>query len=262
MPYTQDIISKLDKIANNIIPLNNSRFAHLEYQVQDKLKEFWVYPEPLRISEEFGVYAEEGKVSNLNFPETNHLLKLLEDKIGINPRLGSLKENFNVAYSRYAREYKNKVLKPYQVYTENLIKKNDHGVDIRRVLGTKFVDKETLHLSPQILFDEEEKEILPERPLTDEKIVQTQYKVGPILQKEMMTDQGYFDNFKVIPANIDMRSRGLGCWAGSSFDKENLSVAECNWNCGEEVFNADSTSPLRRYSFVVLPIWTDQNPKK
>ena len=176
-----------------------------------------------------------------------------------------MKNNFKATYDPNTKEYKEKVLVPYWVYTGEIARKHGGKVDVRIVKEARFVDKSVSKPLGQVFVDESGRELLTE---TQEGTVrQTQYVVEPIdkpLQTEMPTRSGYFNDFKsVVPVDSELtRNKGKGYWYGTYFDNNGFSAVGSDWPSDAGVLGVLSSRPSNRYSDGVLPIWTSENPKK
>lgn len=259
MTTSQQIYSLLDDIASVVKPLDNSRFIHLEV----KGKAVYVYPEPLKAQKKIKNYVNDnGDIVNLDFSEQLGLYNRIQDKLGIKPRYGDIKENSQAAYSKKAKPYKENVLYPSWIYGGIIAQRLGNEVDVRKALGIRFVDKEVSQPLIQIFIDENGNEISAKQ-VSRKETIQRQYIVGPSLQTEVPTKLGYFDDFKgVIPIDEELKSKGKCRLWNISFDKSGLSALGLHWYSAVEVLNVALRASLRRYFAGALPIWTDDNPKK
>ena len=148
------------------------------------------------------------------------------------------------------------------IFTGELGKKRNNVAEVRKVIGTKFVDKLDPSLADQILVDTKDKEISTSQIYRGKKLFQTKYVVGQKLQSGLPMQDGYFENFKIIPADKDLKLAGRGYFYQSYFDNEGFSAVQCFWFDKQKVFGVHAYEPLCRSNRISLPIWTDENPKK
>jgi len=256
--------SSLDKIASGIEPLSNSRFIHIEYQERGELKEAWVYPEPLKVPKDmdFARYSDiEGAIHNLNFPEQLLLQNRVKEKLGIDLRHGSLKENFIALHSKETKDYVEGVLNRHWLYTGEIARKQD---SIRRVIGINLVKEQVAAEPIEILIDEKGKEI-PPKQIPMKEIIQIQYIAGEDLKVKLPTKEGYFHDFEIFPTDKDFisTSEPKGHWRGTRFDVNLLSTVHCErYLSSPKKLSAGSDLSSSKTHLGAIPIWTDENPKK
>ena len=258
MTTIQETISDLDIIANAVKPLDNSRFIQLEYQDQGELKKSWVYPEPLKASREIGFTNKKEVIVTLDpsyrtsFPEQLILYRKIEEKLGLKIRHADLKEDFQASHSKETNEYREKVQIPFWIFNRQLIIRTNNNYNVRRVLGIRYIDEEILKNPEEVPQNMEISDI---------------FILGPILQNDVSKKKGNFDDFNVVPVRKDIKGffggKGKGDWGGISFDKKGLSIARSYWDSISGIFRADAMKPVdNRVIGSVLPIWTDENPKR
>ncbi len=201
------------------------------------------YSTPLRASREFSANGrdyvnKDGVIVNLNPPEQVLLLQLLSKKLGLPLRHGYLKEQLEAACSPQGQAYKQNVLAPLWVYTGEMIAKSDDERKIGRVK-----DVGILPSDDHAIFEGKGFE-------ANTELVVVRYNLGPIIQTEIPTKEGYFDQISgVIPVNGELKSRkGRGYWNGIYFDK-GLSAVGCYWDSVVRRLFANADRPLIRLSF-------------
>ena len=221
-----------------------SKFIHLDVP---KVGERWVYPVPLT--------ADGNAARGLNLPEQAVALKNLGEREGIKLTHGSLQENLHAYRSNEAQPYVKSVLEQYWIYTDELGISNGNDIDVRRVIGAKFVDSH-----PRQFFVENG-ENFPRTASSGEFSVM--YALSQVLQKGMADEFGYTDRFGVVPVNEDLNDKGKLRWNGMSFDNDGFSAVWCTPYPDEEVLGADGNGrALDGVAGAVVPLWTNENPKK
>jgi hypothetical protein len=256
----------LDGMAEGLQPLPVGKFIHVEYKERGEPKEAWVYPEPMRNPTASGSYIDKDKnIVNLSFPEQLLLQERIKDELDLDLRHGSLKENFQLTFSKEGKEYRERVLvEPYWVYTGEIAKVmtgEENKFDVRRVSGIK--TRKIAIIPQQTLINKEGKDILEKIPSKNiENILQIQYIVGQRLQTELPKN-GYYDDFGILPTKKDFVGMygGKAYWIEAFFDEDKFSAVWCgvptNANC---YFHMGSYEPSHKDSNGVIPIWTDENP--
>ncbi len=250
----------VEALAENVVPLVKSKF-----NVVDGAS---VYAEPLKSKRE--VLARDsgighvhhvsmyGAVVSLNLSQQIMLLQLLSERFKIPLRHGSLKENFDAAYSRNGRVYKNNVLGPYWVFTREMVRRFDKEYAVGRVESVEYVE----HISGgvphnHIVFRGEKKQ-QPSRTTV------IRYNLGLVHQKEIPKQRGYFDEFEgIIPIweITKEKNKGKGYWIGTDldtdFDENGLSAVGCSWIREDKTLRVFLNEPLYSNSGGALGIWTD-----
>jgi hypothetical protein len=250
-----DVILRLDYLAGFIELLDNSKFI--------RFGDSWVYPEVLKAQKPLGFFTDEkAHLTHLSLPEQIVLQDSMANSLGFRPRLGSFKENFELAYSKDGKMYLEKVLNNFFIFTYELIGKSKSFTEVREVKNAMFIDKDE-QMPDQVFTDEDYQNINLNCPASaDKRLFQTRYAVGPIVQEEAPTNEGYFEDFKVIPTNKDIRQSGRGYCYPSNYDTDCFSAVQCFWFEKHNVLALHATEPLNRNFGVCIPIWTDENPKK
>lgn len=193
--------------------------------------------------------GKEGIIQGLDFPQQIMLLDRLSQLSGIQFRQLTLRENFDAAYSPEGQKYKENVLALYRVFTGEMIRKlPDDKYTVHRI---KSVEKETVSCILNDYLLAEGEQLIPSRA-----VVVRVYKAGPVLQAEIPTEFGFFDDFiGVIPVDSEIGKGRKGYWGGVGFDENNLSAVECFWNHGVQYLDAGAGGPL--YYIGVLGIGID-----
>lgn len=252
--------SVLSRLAEMTEPLEDSRFK--------RIGNAWVYFQPLAIDRK---YREDeidfidfftrdlGALTRFNLPEQIMLQDMIRERTGRKIRHGSFEENFNAICSKETAEYVENVLKGHHVFTGELGRK---GEPVRMIKGiNKKLDAEVPVEETQILVFDDGLEIYPEE-VPMKKTTQIQYVIDRSLSRRLPSKSGYFDSFKVLPADEDLKDKGQHKWLGTNYDKNNLSAVLCCGYEGEGKFMGATTTPLFRDYNIVIPVWTDEAPKK
>lgn len=246
-----DEIAKIMKVKS----IDGPQFEHVSYVVDGKQTEGHFYKWPAKTSR--------GLVSGNTLGEEAYLLGKIGEKVGLELTFPDVRATLEACYSSQTKSFRKNVLNPYYFRNGLLAIKTPEGVDIRRVMGAKFVDEEISKPSLQAVVDGSGVSVLKNLSLSNEKILQTKYVVGPTLQKEMPTKLGRFNEFNgAIPVDSELKSEGKAAWRGSYFDNDNLSAVWSGWPADGGVLAVGSYWPLTRGSYWVLPIFTNQNSKK
>ncbi len=249
-------MSELDNIAGEIAKrIDNSRFEHVLYGVNGEQKEGHFYSQPAKTSS--------GVVSENPLGDEFYLLNKAGELAGLSLTFPDVHWTLEAGYSKQKKNFRKNVFDTYWFRNGFLAQKTSDRVDIRKVLGARFVDEEIRKPSEQAVIDKEGKKLLEKQTPSSDTVLQTQYIVGPSLQTEMPTRTGRFDDFKgVIPVDAELKSEGKARWYGSYFYNDNLSAVRSDWLPFDGVLSVYSDWPLGRYSGGVLPIFSEKNPKK
>ncbi len=250
-----NVLLRIDYLAGYVEPLDNSKFI--------RFGDSWVYPNVLTAQRALGFFTDEKThLTHLNFPEQIVLQESLTNRLGLKMRLGSFKENFELAFSKEGQTYLERVLSKFFIYTSELIAKNKCFTEVRQVSNAMFIDKN--EQTPDEIFTDFDYNILEHGCMSSEnkKLFQTRYAVGQKIQDDAPTKEGYFEDFKVIPVDKDIKMSGKGYFYPSSYDKNCFSAVQCFWFDKRKVIALHATEPLNRAFGVCIPIWTDENPKK
>lgn len=246
---------RIDFIAGFIQSLDNTKFT--------RFGDSWVYPEPLKAQKPLGYFTDKKDVLvHMDLPEQVLLQESLADKFGFKPRLGSLKENFQLALSKESTDYRNGVLEKYFVFTGELAKKDDTEVGVRRVVGVEFLDKTLDDMPDEFLADSEGNEFPAKAGCSGNRLFQVKYRVAAKLEESLPGQEGFFSDFRVIPTDKDLAPSGMGHYFSSHVNAEGFSALQCFWVGQKNVFGVYASEPLCRSSGIAIPIWTDENPTK
>jgi hypothetical protein len=242
---------RMDYLAGFVKELETSRFV--------QLGNVWVYPEPLQTQRALGFFTDEKKVLvHLNFPEQFILLESLVEKFGFKPRFGSLEENFAAAYTREAAGYRDRVLEGFFVFTGELAVKTAVEAEVRKVAGVKIVDKNVADAPDQVIVNVKRKP----HGVAGTRRLQVEYVVDKTVTRILPEEEGFFEDFKVVPSHADLKLSGKGYVYKSFFDAEGFAAYQCFWFNKKKVFGVHACEPLTRSNGVAVPVWTSENPKK
>lgn len=238
----------LHELVEYAVPLEKSKFTPLG-----------AYEEPLKASRRYSLQGRgnvvdvNGVVLNLDLHEQVMLLDLLSKKHGVSLRHGSLKEDFDAAYSPDGQTYKRNVLVPFWIYTGEMISKTSEACGIGLVRSVEYVPK-------GIPNDYAVFENVAAQP---SGLTVVRYNLGPVLQKEVPARTGRFNQISgVIPVDSEIGSEtGKGYWNGIT-DKNGLSGVRCSWDSDRRGLLAYADWPVGWHFGGVLGMWTDIVNKK
>ncbi len=253
--HVNSTLELLDKLIENLVPFDLSRFM--------LFKGAYVYPEPLQCTKQIVYRGDEyvdidAAVIHLNLPEQLYLYSRIADKHGMKARHGTMKENFEAAWSDTTKEYKEKVLR-YWLYNGEVIRKLGKTFDISRAIGMEYRETKAV-------------EEMCER---DGKLLETEgvstnlipvIKLGLTLQTEIPTASGFYTEFAgVIPVDKELGGRNensRGDFGRIYFDKTGLSAVGSLWDSGVSIFGSYAYEPLRGIRDAAMGLWSDENPKQ
>ena len=251
---------KLEAITGKLAPVDKERFIELTYKDFDgEQKTVFVYPEPMK--------TKDGSVVRyLDFPEQLVLYRLATDVLGVPARHGSLRETAAAFRNPIAKEYNQRVLNPFWVYTGELAENKGKGkAEVRRALGARFVDEKWRKSGrpPSSVLMKDGKPISADLDNAEgEVIFHVQYVVKDVIQTSIATETGRFSGFKgVVPVDSEIKSEGDNSWNGTYF-KDDFAAVEAGSHVGVQSLDAYASSPSNRDSGGVLPIFSSSKPKK
>jgi hypothetical protein len=246
----------MDALIDNLIPIDRSRFI--------SFKDAYIYPEPLRCSKQIVYRGDEyvdfdtQTIVHVNLPEQLNMYQIIADKHGIKARHGTMRENFETAWSGSAKEYKEKVLR-FWLYNGLVIKKLGQIYDLSRALGVEY--RETR--SVDIMCEREGKLLEMQGVAINQVPV---IKLGQTLQTEIPTIEGFYSEFAgVIPVDKELGRRdekSRGGFGHVYFDKNGLSAIGSFWDSGVDTFSSYAYEPMRGVRDAAIGLWMDENPKR
>lgn len=219
----------------------------------------YVSIEPVKSSSRISYEGKEhvdknGVVVQLDLPQQLYLYEKFAKKIGMKVRHGSLRENLNAVYSEKDFRYKENVLIPYWVLTNEIIVREPVG-DIKsgvyRIVGAEF---STTH---------------PTEAKNIGKLI-PKIKLGSFLQDSIPSNSGYYTDFSdAIPKNDELTSKSEKSkgYFGINFGKyelyHGLYLIRCAWDLRHNIFVGCVYPMSSLMSFpLALSVWTDENPRK
>jgi len=245
MVTAQKKMSELDDIADKVASgIENSKFEHFH----SGRKGCWIHPP---------------KESVIDKPlvEEVYLLKEIGKKTGLSLVHPDVHAMLAACYSKNTTFSKDEHWNFYAINNGFIVQRTVKGVDIRKVLDAKFIDKEIRKPSEITIIDSEGENVMKGRTFSKETALQSQYIVGPTLQTETPTRSGYFGAFKgVVPVDAELKSGGYRAkWWKTDDEYIFPPLVRTQWE------------PLGYYSYVgighmckgnMLPIYTEMDPKK
>jgi len=246
----------LDALTDNLVPIDRSRFV--------TFRDAYVYSEILRCTKQIIYRGDEyvdfetETIVHLNLPEQLQLYQRIADKHGIKARHGTMKENFQTAWSDTTKEYKEKVLR-YWLYNGEIIRRLRKTYDVSRALSIEYREIKSVDI-----MCEREGNLLEIEGVSINQL--PVIKLGQTLQTAVPTIEGFYSEFAgVIPVDEELGPRNeksKGGFGHVYFDKNGLSAVGSFWDSGVNTFSSYAYEPMRGVRDAAVGLWTDENPKR
>lgn len=256
--------------------IDPDKFREVQYGKQS----LYVYPTPLKLTEPHPLATDgEAYVRGLNFPEQLSLLEELNSLHGLRLKLPSLEEQLTCSLA--FPEYREKVLGDLEVFTNELIQRQFHEVreegsvkveekfNLFRTSKFKSIDlKDIVQMlekgGPSHGSVPQPPRTLDFIPFCDENTLSLY--IGDWIEKDVRISKkpGFFSKFSVIPREDEVRRESrkgdIGYWGGADFE-DDLSVISCR-HPSKSPLVCWGESPLARKPRKVIPLLTEENPKR
>jgi hypothetical protein len=245
MLTAQEKMSELDDIADKVAKeIENSRFEHFH----SGRKNCWFHP-------------PKEKVIDKTLVEEVYLLKEIGKKAGLSLMHPDVHAMLAACYSEDTTFSRDENWNFYSVNNGFIVQRTNKGVDIRKVLDAKFIDKEFRKPSKIVIIDSKGENVMKSRNFSKETALQAQYIVGPTLQTEIPTRSGYFGAFRgVIPVDAELNDGDVPIYRRGRW-----------WETDDGNFVRTQWEPKGDYPYVgighmckgnMLPIYTEMDPNK
>jgi len=249
---TQNRLSSLERIAENLRPLDYSKFVNLEKRGFRS----WVYPDPLKIRENLtGIWGwkqdyldEENNIVNLTLPEQIHLLNSEEARkiLGIKTRLGNWQEfdKINMSYDL------GDTLCDKTGTSNTIYIRKDKGYDLKNISDVRFIEKVTPR---QVILDDGK-----ETPEKNEKILHVQYNVNQETRQFTEKEKDEIVNRHLSRLGLYYEDyRDYITKTGPSF------LTPIFWiDAYEGIFHTRLENPLKTNRKKATILFTDEDPRK
>ena len=254
---------------NTLVPKD---FAKVDYKVGNDKFTSYVGTQPIKYSGSLSLKGydyvnKDGVVVGLNLQEQLYLSRKLSSRIGNEIRFGTLREQLAAAWSKDSSKYLNNVLKPYWVFTGQILRDAGANYEVRKAEKAEFVKQQSKPIDAELLVELDGK--ILNKETESEKIV-PKLSLGPLIQKypiNTIVSNGYYSDFQgELPTNKELENnktkKSLGYFGGIYPNNESLFAVWSDWYSDIGVLFAYADRPLFRGSSGVLGAWTDENPKK